>query len=276
MLALSTGIGVALLVLGGIFVAVAGGTLVLRGRQKETGPDIPSGMRPGPADAALETPLLHKLQGWAVILVAFSALWIPLNWLREPSQNLAQERTQEAQKIERGHDEILYFSEENQLGVGCIRCHGPELRGGVIQSGANPDGSPRYIHPANLTTVCGGPNTDHGLIHNVEDIRLTLAQGRVAAGMPSWGIRYAGALDDQQIDDLVQYIVSINRETVPFATNVCVNPKAPGYIIPGGTAATSGSASPSGSATPTSGGATPSDGAPSGSSSPSGAPGGGA
>src|SRR3989442_1664706 len=112
MLALSTAVGVALLVLGGIFVVVAGGGLALRGRSREAGPDIPRAMRPGPADGALETPLLQKLQGWAVVLVAFSAIWIPLNWLREPSLNLQQERAQEAAKIERGHEETLYFSEE--------------------------------------------------------------------------------------------------------------------------------------------------------------------
>lgn len=216
MLALSTGVGVALLVLGGILVVVAGGVLLARGRTRETQLDIPTAMRPGPADAALETPLLHKLQGWAVILVAFSAIWIPLNWLREPGENLKQERAQEAAKIERGHEETLYFSEENQLGFGCIRCHGPELHGGVVQSGVNPDGSPRFIYPLNLTLACNHLTVDQ--------IRTTIEQGRIAAGMPSWSIKYSGAMDDQQVDDLVQYIVSLNRKTVPFSQNKCTNP----------------------------------------------------
>ena len=216
MLALSTAAGVALLVLGGIFVVVAGGILALRGKGREAGPDIPSGMRPGPADAALETPLLQKLQGWAVVLVAFSAIWIPLNWLREPSENLKQEKAQEASKIARGHEETLYFSEENQLGVGCIRCHGPELHGGILQAGANPDGTPKYIRPLNLTIVC-----DH---LTVDEIRTTIEEGRVDRGMPSWSIKFEGALDDQQIDDLVQYLISINTDTVPYADNMCINP----------------------------------------------------
>ncbi|HEY7401820.1 MAG TPA: c-type cytochrome [Actinomycetota bacterium] len=236
MLALSSGFGVALVVLGGlVLVLVVGGVLALRARGGEPRPDIPRAMRPGPADAALETPLLQKLQGWAVILVAFMAIWVPLNWLREPSTNLAQDKERQALSIERGHETTLYFSEENQLGAGCVRCHGPELHGGVIQAGANPDGSPHFIYPANLTVAC---------THlTVEEIRTTIEQGRVAAGMPSWSIKFEGAMDDQQIDDLVQYIVSIND--IPFSENHCLNPD---LASPSASAAASPSASPSGGA----------------------------
>jgi hypothetical protein len=45
--------------------------------------------------------------------------------------------------------------------------------------------------------------------------------------MPSWSIRYEGALNDQQINDIVNYIVSIqDEELVPFEQNVCLNPEA--------------------------------------------------
>ena len=36
--------------------------------------------------------------------------------------------------------------------------------------------------------------------------------------MPSWSIRFAGALDDQQINDIVHYLVSISSKNVPFKT----------------------------------------------------------
>ena len=247
MLALSTAAGVALLVLGGILVVVAGGILLVRGRSRPSKLDIPTAMRPGPADAALETPLLNKLQGWAVILVAFSAIWIPLNWLREPSENLKQERAQEAAKVERGHEETLYFSEENQLGFGCIRCHGPALHGGVVQSGVNPDGSPRFIYPLNLTTVCSRLTVDQ--------IRSTIEEGRISAGMPSWSIKFSGAMDDQQIDDLVEYLVSINRKTVPFDQNKCINPNLMSTASPSASASSSTSTAPAGGQL----GATPSE-----------------
>ena len=76
MLAVNTA-GVVLLALGAIFVIAAGAALYARSRQQEQRVDIPRGMRPGPADAALETPLLQKLQGWGVVLVVFFAIFIP-------------------------------------------------------------------------------------------------------------------------------------------------------------------------------------------------------
>ena len=91
MLAATNTAGIVLLVLGAIFVLAAGAALYFRSRQKEQPLDIPRGMRPGPSDAALETPLLQKLQGWGVVLVAFFVIFIPYNWLREPSENLRQE-----------------------------------------------------------------------------------------------------------------------------------------------------------------------------------------
>ena len=52
-----------------------------------------------------------------------------------------------------------------------------------------------------------------------------LYQGRGI--MPSWSLRFAGALQDQQINDILNYVVSIQDETkVPFEHNVCINPDA--------------------------------------------------
>lgn len=220
MLALSTTAGVVLLVLGGIFVLAAGGVLLLRGRAREAGPDIPGAMRPGPSDPALETPLLHKLQGWGVVLVAFFAIWIPFTWLVEPSTNLDQERLLTTAAIDRGRRGVQLFSEENQLGVGCVRCHGPELRGGVIQAGS------QYAYPPNLTNICAGPfgNPQHTQILSIKDIYTTIEQGR--GFMPSWSIRYQGALNDQQINDIVSYLVFVSSENVEFRDNICLNEKA--------------------------------------------------
>jgi mono/diheme cytochrome c family protein len=226
MLALSTALSIALLISGAVLAAIALGALFLRGRTRERGPDIPPAMRPGPADAALETPLLQKLQGWGVLLVAFFVVWIPFVWLSEPSDNLQQEKDLKTTAIDQGARSVQLFSEDNQAGVGCVRCHGPELRGGIITNGVNEDGSIKYAYPPNLTTVCGGPNTGHGQIKSLADIYTTIEQGRITQGMPSWSIKYSGALDDQQIDFIVQYLVYISSKNVPPDQNVCINQEA--------------------------------------------------
>ena len=43
--------------------------------------------------------------------------------------------------------------------------------------------------------------------------------------MPSWSIRYAGALTDQQINDIVNYLVHLNEENVAPEENKCITPE---------------------------------------------------
>jgi cytochrome c len=217
MLAISSGQTLLLILGGSVLLLVGLASILLRGRRPEPGPDIPPGMRPGPSDADLETPLLQKLQGWGLVLVAFFVVWFPVTFLQEPTANLDQERRLLTDSIERGRRSVQLFSEENQLGVGCVRCHGPELRGGtIIPNGTDPDtGEPQYAYPLDLTTVCGRLTR--------EEIQTTVEEGRIPSGMPSWSIRFQGALDDQQIIDLVNYVIFVNRETVPMSENLCLN-----------------------------------------------------
>ncbi|MEX2275684.1 MAG: cytochrome c [Actinomycetota bacterium] len=216
-LAITTTQALILAIGGSVLLLIGVASLVLRGRRKQSGPDIPPGMRPGPSDADLETPLLQKLQGWGVVLVTFFVVWIPLVLLQEGSINADQEQDVLTQSIERGHRSVLPFTEENQLGVGCTRCHGPELKGGLpVPDGVDEKtGAAVYAASANLTTAC-----DHLLIVQIEDV---IINGRGA--MPAWSITTDGALNNQQIADLRNYLVTLSSETVPFEQNLCTNPE---------------------------------------------------
>jgi mono/diheme cytochrome c family protein len=203
---------------------VAAAVLLARSRRPTDGVDIPSGMRPGPSDPDLETPLLQKLQGWGVLLVVFLVVWVPATWLFEPGQNFEQEEAFTQAAIERGRHAVELFTEENQGGVGCVQCHGPTLEGGLIANTETPD-DPFDVRAApNLRTVCGGPWHGHPAIHGLEDIYTTIEQGR--GQMPSWSVRFEGALNDQQVNDIVSYIVSIQDASVARNENVCINPDA--------------------------------------------------
>jgi mono/diheme cytochrome c family protein len=193
-------------------------------------PDIPPSMQPGPSDADLEKPRLEKLQGWGVVFVVLFVIWIPLVWLKEPTQNEDQTKALLQASIERGAQSVQLFSEDNQLGVGCVRCHGdnPVLGGGFnLYNGLR-------VQVPNLRTVCAGPNVPvHSAIHNIDDVRQTIMRGRTGTDMPSWSVRFQGALDDQQIQDILNYVISIqDKKLVPFKFNVCINPKAKGYVAP--------------------------------------------
>jgi hypothetical protein len=195
--------------------------------------DIPRGMRPGPSDPDLEKPILEKLILWAFLLVLFMALWVPTVWLREPKTNENDTRFILAESVERGHLTTMLGNEENQLGFNCERCHGPGLSGGENVFNGN------LVPVPNLQTVCGGAATGHPLIKSIDDIVTTISQGRTGTDMPSWSVKYAGAMDDLQIQDLVNYILSIQK--VPDDQNICLNPSA---------ATTTASPSPSASASP--------------------------
>jgi mono/diheme cytochrome c family protein len=255
-LALTPEQGVTIAVAGLVLLVVAAAAILLRGRPRRRPPEIPPAMRPAPSDGDLETPVFAKLQGWGLLLVVFFVIWVPLMWLQEPNANLTQERALKTDAIERGSKAVQLFSEENSGGIGCVRCHGIDLTGGQnLYQGT-------VVPVPSLTDVCGGSATGHPQITSLEDIYTTIEEGR--ADMPSWSIRFAGALDDQQIQDIVTYLISI-QEGVAFKDNVCTNPAAAVTATPspaaptggaGGGAGGSGSggsgaeASPSESATP--------------------------
>ena len=213
--------GLALIVGGAAALLLLIAVVTLRRRARGTRAEVPGTMRPGPSDQALETPLLLKLQGWGVVLVTFFVLWFPVMWLIEPSTNLDQEEALRTDSIARGALAVQPYSEENGLGVGCVRCHGNELGGGVINT-VDANGDPSLAYPPDLTTICN--HAEHQAIYSIDDIFQVIAEGRGA--MPSWSIRFAGALTDQQINDLVLYLVDLSEENVPFDQNVCINKEA--------------------------------------------------
>jgi mono/diheme cytochrome c family protein len=215
-LALSTGQAVLVGVAIGAAVAVlAFGVLAgMRRRPRLLRPpelDIPQAMKPGPSDADLERPLLEKHIVSSVVVTLVMALALSVIWFQEPQTNADDIRTMQAESVERGRLISLPGSEENQMGFNCVRCHGPGLRGGTnVYEG-------RIVPVPDLTTVCQRLTIDQ--------IVQTIAQGRPGTDMPSWSVRFSGAMNDQQIQDLVNYILSIQRD-IPEDQNRCLNPGA--------------------------------------------------
>ena len=192
--------------------------LTLRGRP-ERKPSIPPAMRPGPADETLERRKVESLPGWGTLFVLFFTLWIPIQWFNEPTVNVADEVEAVDRSVERGSRWFQVSSEENPTGFGCARCHGANAEGGTV-SFTNPDGEviPDYPVPA-LVNVC-----ERLTIEGAGQIRETIMQGRQPnTPMPSWSIRFQGAMNDQQIQDLINYLITI--QNVPENVNRCLDPK---------------------------------------------------
>jgi mono/diheme cytochrome c family protein len=221
LLALSTAATVALIAAGVVALAFIAGLIVLGLRRRgPQGPDIPPGMRPGPADEVLERRQLEKAMAWGVGFMIIIAPWLAAIWLGEPGQNVDDEIELIARSRDRGSQWFQVSSEENPTGFGCARCHGEEAQGGTVPY-TTPDGEfiPAYPVPP-LNNVCSRlPIEEEG------GIRETIMRGRENTPMPSWSIQFEGPMNDQQIQDLITYIVSI-QEIPEGQLNLCLNPEA--------------------------------------------------
>lgn len=184
--------------------------LVLR-RRGPAKPDIPSAMGPGPADEVLERRHLEKVMGWGIVFVLFFAAWIPVVWLLEPSTNVDDEIELVDRGVERGSRWFALATEENPTGFSCARCHGVTAQGGEVAFQGT-----AYPVPS-LIDVCGRLT-----IEGSGQIRETIMQGRDGTPMPSWSVRFEGPMNDQQIQDLINYLVSI--QTIPDNENLCLDP----------------------------------------------------
>lgn len=222
LVALSTPATIALV--AGVLVALAfvGGLVFLAARGRPPrGPDIPPGMKPGPPDEVLERRHLERVMGYGIVFTLIFAIAVAVVWLNEPTQNVDDTVELIARSTHRGELWFEVPTDENPTGFGCAQCHGEEGQGGETIPFTTPDGEQVPVSPPSLNDVCGRLT-----IEGPGQIRDTIAQGRPGTAMPSWSVRFAGPMNDQQIQDLINYIVAINQENVPEEENQCLNPPA--------------------------------------------------
>ena len=185
-----------------IIAGLIGAIYSARQKAREAGPGAPPSRRPGPNDEALEGPLLESYQIAGVLLTVFLAVLLPFLYLREPSRQKEAARAEAGQSVQNGHATFEQF---------CARCHGVNATGGVV---------PRFVAPG----VKGAKPTDypapnlHEIYQRHPDEQVatvawdTIQKGRPGTPMPTWGVRYGGPMNDQQITDLVNYLLSIQGD----------------------------------------------------------------
>ena len=173
-----------------------------REKARRAGPSAPPSRRPGPTDEALEGPLLERYQLVGVALTVFLAVLLPFLYLREPVRQKAAASKEMSESVRLGQATFEEF---------CARCHGAQAQGGVVK---------RYVTPG----VKGAKPTDvqapnlHEIYarHPGQDVATvawtTIQKGRPPTPMPTWGVRYGGPMNDQQITDLVNYLLSIQSD----------------------------------------------------------------
>lgn len=170
-------------------------------------------------DEGLEGSRLTRYLWVAFALLAISAVGLPIYWVREPFR-------QKGGGLDRG---TAYFEEEavkrggwyfqaapgdpptpREPHYGCESCHGKKGVGGVapftLSDPANPEALPQQVQwvapPLNTVMLRFRP----------EEVKTILIYGRAGTPMPPWGVEGGGALNNQQIEDLVAYLEHIKLD----------------------------------------------------------------
>lgn len=202
------GVGVAIAtVVGGFFY------LVLYLRRRESPPvgaeiELAPNRRPYLDDDEMETGKLETAQKFGLAMMIIIAVGLPAYWLNEPGRQAGATEGFHNRAVRRGF-ELFQPTNSTEHGAhfGCAGCHGPKGEGAgakaTINDPLNKDAPPRQVKwaaPA-LNTVL--------LRFSPEEVRTILVYGRANTPMPAWGVLGGGPMNDQQIDDLVEYLKSI-------------------------------------------------------------------
>jgi mono/diheme cytochrome c family protein len=204
------------IVLGALVAAVA--LFVLRRKSAAPNNTVPPALRPGDIDAVLEADRLTKIQWWLFGLSVFFAIFLPAYWLMEPTRMTSDEKKFHEESIERGKK---YFAmrthpetgEENIDGVECARCHGDNGQGGSNDFLNPRTGQRSRVQVPELKSVFARyEEPPEGFKDARAYIKETIERGRPGTDMPTWGAEFGGPLTDQQIEDIINWMESIQGE----------------------------------------------------------------
>lgn len=216
------GIAIAVVLLGFI-----GFSLMILSRRAPksvaSGLPVPPALKPGDVDDVLETDRLDTILRWGAGLTVFMAVFLVVYWWIEPQKRVDKEEFFNQQSLDRGR--YYYAMKEDPVtgehpprGVGhpagdpieCARCHGVDAEGGENDFLDPATGERRKVKVPELRTVFSRyAKPPPGFRDARAFIRETIERGRPGTDMPTWGNRFGGPLTDQQIDDITNWLFSI-------------------------------------------------------------------
>ncbi len=152
--------------------------------------------KPYYSDEELEGPRLDRFLTMALVLLGVLALGLPLYWLAEPGrQETAIER----------FDVIFASRGETLFNTNCAGCHGRGAVGGVAP----------YVLQSKSGTFVSNVSWKAPALNNVllrytrDEVQYVLDHGRAFSPMQPWSTVGGGAMNTQQIQNLIDYLGSI-------------------------------------------------------------------
>jgi hypothetical protein len=192
-----------------LFIAIVMGVgyafINIRNSRAEVGSEIElaPNRKPYYTDEELEGTKLTRTLTMGMIGMLVIAVTLPLYWLAEPGRQAGAVKNVQAKFISRGSQ---MFAPTAAGGFNCAFCHnGMDAEGGSVTYTIT-DSTGAYIKTVNwyapaLNTVL--------LRYSRADVEYVLTYGRPFSPMPAWGIAGGGPLDSQQIENLVDYLETI-------------------------------------------------------------------
>lgn len=186
---MSSSLVITLAVIGGVAWLVFLGVSAVRARGKE---EVPRNLAPGLTDEELETRRLERVQQAAVLLSAFMAVGLPLYFLGEEDRQSSFVGQFAEESVLRGEHLVEEF--------GCFNCHGAGGSGG---------GAPYIEKRLGVATQWFAPSLDDVFYrYEPEEVNFWITFGRPNTPMPAWGVVGGGAMNEQQVQDIVNYLQS--------------------------------------------------------------------
>jgi len=204
-----------------VIVGVIAWRVVSLKRNQET---TPANQTPFLDDDGLEGRRLERALGWSLVFVLIIAVALPVYFLIEPTRQVQAEDGFLERSVEQGAE--LFAGQASpeynaEVSLLCANCHGVEGEGGtapfvlqpeldkclVEQNKGNAD-VPECL-PKQVSWQAPPLNTVL-LRFDRDQVTQILNYGRPGTPMPAWGvISGKGVLNEQSIDDLVNYLDSI-------------------------------------------------------------------
>ena len=193
--------------------------------RKEIGSEIElaANRKPYFDDEELEGSRLERVQFLGVILLATITIGLPAYWLFEPARQSGAEEGYQNRFASWGGQ---LFAPTSEGGFNCAGCHGGmNATGGaapytVTDSKTGEVKAVSWKAPA-LNTVLYRFSED--------EVRFILEYGRPFSPMSPWGIKGGGPMNDQQINNLIAYLKSIQ-----IPREDCISPDADARVCEGG------------------------------------------
>jgi mono/diheme cytochrome c family protein len=197
----------------------------LRQSRAEIGAEVElaANRKPYLSDEELEGKKLERTQVLGLAMLVIVAVGLPLYWLQEPGRQAGAIPYWDKKLAGWGAAD---FATTAEGGFNCAGCHGGMTAGGGVAPFTITDPTTGEVTAVNWAA----PALNTVLYRFSEsEVRYILVYGRPFSPMSPWGTAGGGPMNDQQIDNIINYLKSIQvpQEGCTAEDPFCNGPGAP-------------------------------------------------